>query len=239
MILGFLMTHLFLPEGGKETFEKFMYLIQNNSGFFGWEKTHYSFLTPQIAHLSRHIARLYSIPFSSMPDLFRQGFSTVEWQSLLVAPGYRTHLIALALWVEIELYERKFSGYSREVYDPWLERQKFWISDYSTDHLDLARIRFTAQRLVEIDSKNLFFRWLRLKVAGLLTPALSQKMLWELNSMPQFPKGNLPYNCDRKADYLWMRHSIEAKMSSLTCDVEFSGVDYLWITSLILGELQD
>lgn len=237
MILGFLMTHLYLPKDGKEVFKEFMSIVNRNGRFFSTDKTHYSFLTPQIALLARHVARLYRIPFSEMPNSFREGFPTSEWSSLVVKPGYRTHLIALSTWIEMEIYEQKNSqnqGFNTPNISIWQQPTELWTAQ--NERIDLTRLRFLTQQLVDADSANLFYRWLRLKTAGLLTDQVRYKMLWELIQMKQFPKNSLPMNCDRKADYMWMRASWESRRSKIECSYQFAGVDFLWMAALLLEE---
>ena len=99
------------------------------------------------------------------------------------------------------------------------------------------RWSWLAQRLVDRDAKNLFFRWLRLAAADALSPRARLAMLRELDAMPQFPQDRLPDACDRRADYLWQRSSSEyMARETKDCVRRFSGVDYLWMASLLIAD---
>jgi hypothetical protein len=66
---------------------------------------------------------------------------------------------------------------------------------------------------------------------------LAHKMLEDLLAMPQFPVDQLPTNCDRKADYLWQRKSEEYQPRSSNCHITYNGTDFLWMTALLLEEV--
>ena len=238
MVLGFLAALSAKPIDGKLLLIKLMQIIEKNSGFFSNEKTHYSFLTPQIAQASRQVASLYNLSDSNLPMRVSEGFSTHELDSLLTDGGYKSHLIALSIWLELEILENSFV-HSKPVPSRSMIQTIEKLGGDMTDHqLEFERLQFVAQRLVEVDQSNLFFRWLRLKTANALTLNSAQRLLFELLNMPQFPKGSLPMDCDRSADYVWMRHTEESLTHSPNCNRSYHGVDFLWMTSLLIEDLE-
>jgi hypothetical protein len=80
----------------------------------------------------------------------------------------------------------------------------------------------------------MFFRWLQYEAADAMSPKAKKKLLEELLGMEMFPKNRLPTTCERKADYLWQRNSVEyVPRDHKLCSEIFSGVDFIWMASLL------
>jgi hypothetical protein len=97
------------------------------------------------------------------------------------------------------------------------------------------RLEWVAARLLELNPKNLFYRYLYLETIGGITENVALEMVDELLHSPAFPRGSLPMDCDRDADYLWQRDDSEYVAKSVECREEFAGIDFLWMAGL-LGE---
>jgi hypothetical protein len=106
--------------------------------------------------------------------------------------------------------------------------------------MDIQRRQWIAGRLRQLHGGNLFYRWLDHEAFGTRTPEAEEQMLSQLLSMTQFPANRLPMNCDRHADYIWQRKLDEFSRADKECHVTFSGVDFLWMASLLgAGSGQD
>lgn len=235
MIVGLLAALTQRPEGYREVLLELMDYIAVNFGYVGDGPFYVSYLSPGLAEILRHFARLEGLDSQHLPAVIRYGFSTMELDTYAAQPGFQMHLVALVLWIEQELKQLEAQAQSpviamRALPLP-LERmtRALWGVKVSQQ-----RWAWLAQRLVDADAKNLFFRWLRLATADALTPRARMALMLELESMPQFPADRLPTSCDRRADYLWQRSSQEYQPQTTDCRYHFSGVDYLWMASLLV-----
>ena len=231
MILGLMIALSQSPPNSDKTIEQFFAYVDVNDGYFDDGPIHVSFLTPGLAETLRRMSIFYDI--EEQPPIIERGFSTFEFDTLFTKRGYTSHLLALHLWLELEvqsLYQEK--GLWRG------PRSVLWevanvLSPFTIHNMYQQRKMWLAQQLLEVDHKNLFFKWLRLKLGGVYDKRVQVAMLEELLSMPQFPDDSLPQNCHRRADYLWQRDSIEYHPSQ-DCTRQYSGVDFLWMASLLL-----
>ena len=174
---------------------------------------------------------------NDIPNIVERGFSTVEVNSIFVPRGYQSHLIALQLWVELELQRlNKNRGVYHLNYRSLMDPLSSALSPFTIETIMAQRQRWIANKLYELDKRNLFFKWLYLKAHKNLDIKQRILLMEELLNMPQFPDYRLPRDCDRKADYLWQRDSIEYDIAKKKCHRFFNGVDFLWLSSLLLTE---
>lgn len=231
MILGLMIALSQSPPDSNKTIEELFNYVDVNDGYFGDGPIYVSFLTPGLAETLRRMSILKEI--QERPPIIARGFSTFEFDTLFTQRGYTSHLLALHLWLELEvqsLYSEK--GLWRG------PRSILWelgnvLSPFTIDNVYQQRRMWLAQQIFEVDHKNLFFKWLRLKLGGVYDRRVQVAMLEELLTMPQFPEDSLPQNCHRSADYLWQRDSQEYSPSK-DCTRQFSGVDFLWLAALLL-----
>ena len=206
--------------------------VRKNRGFIANGRPDISFLAPGVAEFFRIYANALQISPGSRPLNIQLAFPTSEFSTLLADPGYRTHLIALQSWIELELREK---AHYREHLG---HRQALAALKPLTKITGIdprpQRISWITQTIYGENRDNLFFKYLRLKSAGALTRSVRSKLISDLLAMPQFPSDRLPEDCDRKADYLWQRASDEYHKASPTCRVSFNGVDFLWMAALLL-----
>lgn len=231
MLLGVILAILHGPiEEAKPLFVELMQSIDQRGGYIANGPFYISLVTPGILEMMRRISIVFSVSSELIPERFQYGFSTVEWSTLSNPEGYRTHLIALQIWIEIFLKEEM-------PYNIDGEQRSFLSSfdDVFTYYRDLhsQRLIWSLQNLVVRNSNNLFFKWLYLKANSATSPGLRHQIISELLKMTQFPNRRLPNHCDRKADYLWQREESEYK-KGLDCTLRWAGVDFLWMASLLI-----
>ena len=233
MIVGLLIALSQFPLQGKKNLQQFFNYVEKNSGYFGDGPIYVSYLSPGLAESFRRLSKLHNI--EDFPKVVQFGFSTLEIDSFFIDKGYRSHLVALQIWLELEtqiLFAQK--GLWRGPRSFMWEIGKFF-SPFTMENMYQQRREWLAQKLLEVDPKNLFFRWLRLKSAGMFDQKAQVMMMKELLAMPQFPEQQLPMNCHRKADYLWQRGSDEFEPGG-SCSMKFNGVDFLWMASLLFDQ---
>ncbi len=181
-----------------------------------------------MAELLRQMALLREYPEEALPPALKVGFATVEFDSWIANPGFRSHLNALTLWIELDLVQQHPELAIRSVSE---------ILDTVTQEGGLSfgeqRRAFAAEALYRLDPDNLFFEYLWLRAAGALTATQRLRMLEKLLASPAFPAERLPRDCDRKADYLWQRSSNEY-VGTVECREAFPGVDFTFMLSLLL-----
>lgn len=233
MIVGLLAALSQKPANGKDYLIELIEYIKDHDGYIGTGPFHVSRVSPGIAEMIRLQSLWYGLDVDIFPPPIRFSFSTIEFNAVAPNRGYTSHLSALVLWLEYELHSKSGANI----------RSVTWILDrifkpFTRHSLQKQRSRWIAQKLVQTDSQNLFFKWLQLKSIGALTEKTRADLLNELLAMPQFPKDKLPRNCDRKADYLWQRDSREYRSIQKHCTETFSGVDFLWMLA-ILSETDD
>lgn len=213
MLIGLMAALTQSPPGTKPHLRAIFQQVEKNNGFISDGPVYVSYLTPSIARLMRRLARAQGVPYAEMPDIVRRGYSTNEWAVPVLTSGYRTHLAGLAIWIDLEV--EKMTGRSLPAHDR-------------------LNIEWISHKLVSADPQNLFFRYLRLRATNALNPAMRLQLLTDLAAMKAFPVDRLPGNCDRKADYLWQRDSMEYKPRTKVCQYQFPGVDFLWMAALLL-----
>lgn len=240
MILGLIAALTQRPKGYQNILKEFINHLNENSGFFGDGPFSVSYLTPGVAQLVTAFARAEGIPLNSIPTIVRHGFSTVELHIAGLSAGYEAHLASMILWLELELqklYEENGKTYRPVSIASELNGLFMPIFDVDLRH---RRQDMIAQKLIDIDPNNLFFRWLRFKVRDEKSEEnanIQLTFLEELLSLKQFPTGALPMDCDRKGSYIWITRSEEHSQRRMVCSKQYSGVDFLWMASTLLSEL--
>lgn len=231
MIMGVLVALRADPEGSDPVFRQMLAEIDRNGGFAGDGPFYVSWLSPGIASLLRMEAERRNVPFSEWPWVLRHSFSSIEFDAMFLDEGYVSHLAGIGLWLEIN-HPQNSAGFNPRSIFGRLARTISGESRLDTT-IDAQRRQWIAGRLRSISSSNLFFKWLDQKAAGALDSNSEAHLLSELLSMPQFPKTHLPQDCNRDADYLWQRREAEAIPVAATCGETWSGVDFLWMASLL------
>jgi hypothetical protein len=164
----------------------------------------------------------------------RLGFSTLEVDAWMAQPGYTAHLNALTLWIELELTDHQPRSALRSI----SELIDTAFGPLGTPKINDQRWVWAGHQLARLDRSNLFFEYMELRSAGALTWKTQALLLQKLLDMPQFPDDRLPRNCDRRADYLWQRHSVEyVPRPKAGCVETFHGVDFLWMVALLTENL--
>ena len=234
MMIGVLAALTQFPPNGKSQLELFFKYLENNGGYFGDGPMYVSYMTPGVAEGFRNLAKVYNI--KSVPSIIDRGFSTVEINSMFVPRGYQAHLIALQIWIEIELEKFYTNVQNNNKPRSVITGISPFLSPFTIESIDKQRRYWIAQKLYKLDHNNLFFKWLLLRSSDKLSIKSKFELLKELNEMPQFPVNRLPRDCDRKADYLWQRDSIEYQMTNDHCHRFFNGIDFIWMASLIMSD---
>ncbi len=237
MIVGVMVALSQKPERYDQHILALLKTIEENNGYLGNGPVYVSYATPQIALGLRMLSADLQLSGSEIPTHVKNGFSTGELSVQVLERGYASHLVALSIWLELELKNTARKYPINAPHDSY-----FATLVDSFDHVSFksSRLQWQTHKLVMLDPQNMFFRYLRLKSINAMNPNLAHKMLTELLAMPQFPSENLPTNCDKKADYLWQRKSQEyTPRTYANCQTTFNGTDFLWMASLLLEEIQD
>jgi len=232
MILGVLLALTQHPPGWQSIVAEMVSSATANFGFFADGPIYVSYMSPGLAALFRHLAIDAGISEAALPTWLNESFSTLEIDAPSSAAGYESHLVALTLWVEMELSHSKNSRVVRSPEFHFGPLQRLFAAKSLRDH----RREWLADQLLEADRSNLFFRYLRLETADAISADMRTRLAEELLKMPQFPNDRLPGDCDRRADYLWQRHSREYQPQKTVCTQSFSGVDFLWMAALLWPE---
>jgi hypothetical protein len=235
MIIGVLAALTQKPNNYRSHLTNFLDYMDANKGFVSTGPFYVSLLSPSVAEIVRIMARMEGIKNRALPDSVRSSFSTLELNAAVMPGDYRAHLIALQTWIELELIDEN-NAIDLNIRTAIRDLTSF-TKPFTINTLYRQRREYVTQKLVEIDPNNLFYRYLRIRAASALTPIIAEKLLAELLAMPQFPPNHLPMNCDRQPDYLWQRPSDTYEKKSATCDVTYNGVDFLWMTALLLEKL--
>ena len=237
MIVGVMIALSQKPERYDQHILALLKTIEENNGYLGNGPVYVSYATPQIALGLRMLSADLQLSQSEIPTHVKNGFSTGELSVQVLERGYASHLVALSIWLELELKNTARKYPINVPHDSY-----FATLVDSFDHISFkrSRLQWQTHKLVMLDPQNMFFRFLRLKSINAMNPNLAHKMLTELLTMPQFPSENLPTNCDKKADYLWQRKSQEyTPRAYANCQTTFNGTDFIWMASLLLEEIQD
>lgn len=227
MIVGLMAAMSQEPNGHEIQFARLMKIIERTAGSVDDGPFYVSRLSPGMSELLKHMAASRGWQERDLPATIRVGFSTVEFDTWIAVPGFGAHLNALTLWIELELLEkhpeleiRSLSGLLDQFAPSWgtpfAEQRRAW----------------SASELYQLDPDNMFFEYLQLRTTGALSYTAKSRLLTRLLAMPEFPLERLPQDCDRKADYLWQRSSVEYK-GKKRCTESFNGVDFLWMAALL------
>ena len=231
MLSGLLLALLQNPPRSKDYLTNLVHQIDQKSGYFSNGPVYLSYLTPGLGKIIRMLSNFHGISSDSFPDIVRQGYSTNELSVILLKPGYEAHLAALALWIELEIDSvlkiREKPGILEKLFNSF-------VRPFSGGGFTAQSFSWTAKRLFEIDPQNLFFTYLRLRVAGAMNTITASFLLEKLLEMEQFPRHRLPSDCERRADYLWQRASKGYQSRSMRCNVQYPGVDFIWMVSLLI-----
>lgn len=234
MVLGILAAFSQDLPDAKPLLQETLKYIKLHKGFFSHGSVDVSFLTPGVAEFFRIYAKAYSIESHETPYNLQYSFSTSEFSALGSSTGYQTHLIALQSWIEMELLSKP--KFSKELWQRNALLPFNALGNLTGTRPVDQRISWITEKIYSADPNNLFYKWLRLKSAGALTPQTRKLLLFELANMPQFPRDRLPENCDRSADYLWQRDSAEHFSQADVCTKTFNGVDFIWMAALLLED---
>ena len=170
MIIGLLAALTQRPEGYREILANLMIYLDENAGYVGDGPFYVSYLSPGLAEIVRHFAQIEGFSAASLPRVVRYGFSTMELDTYIASVGYESHLLAMVLWIEQELkrMERDDSSQREELRALPLPLERFTRAIWGVKIFQ-QRGSWLAQRLVNRDAKNMFFRWLRLTSADALS----------------------------------------------------------------------
>ena len=232
MILGLLIAMTRSPPNYQKHLRSLMVMVDENNGYFGTGPFYVSYLSPGLARLMATIAVDDQSINTAIPAFFDSGYSTAEVEVMVTPRGFESHLGGLTAWLELELAEQ--GKFPKDSASSILRTLSNLTPQLGLTPIDKQRLDWITDRLVKSDPNNLFFRYLRLRSAGALTESMRARLLVELLNMPQFPQDRLPMNCDRSADYLWQREDRARNLEPISCTMQFSGTDFLWMTALLL-----
>ncbi|MBC7660030.1 MAG: hypothetical protein H7249_10005 [Chitinophagaceae bacterium] len=229
MIVGLMAALSQEPVGFADSFVRLLNVIERTGGSIDDGPFYVSRVSPGMAEILKNMAIAQGYREEQLPTVIRMGFVTLEFDTLVVTPGYRAHLNALMLWIELELIQRHPELEMRSLSGLLDGINSDWGSTFTA-----RRRAFAAEQLFKLDPKNIFFEYLYLRTAGILTRTAKAELLQRLLAMPQFPEGRLPNDCDRPADYLWQRRSTEyERVKACRTVAIFHGVDFLWMVALL------
>lgn len=235
MLMGILIVLSQRPFGYEEDLIRLVSRIRDGGGFFSDGPGYVSYLTPGLGKILRMLLRDIDLQGDVIPSSILSGYSTNEVSLLFMSPGYEAHLAGLALWLEMELGAQVDLAKGTD----FMHRAVAFIFSYFSSSNPFAQgHKWVALRLLQVDPKNLFFRYLWFRSIGALNARVASRLLAELVQMPQFPQDRLPSSCDRAADFMWQRGSHEYSEIDLTCERYFHGSDFLWMASLLIEVLE-
>ncbi len=234
MIVGLLVAMTQNPPSEVRRLQQLMNIVDTTGGSVDDGPFYVSRLSPGMGEIMRLMSQQYGVPLRDVPEEVRMGFSTLEFDAWMAQPGYTAHLNALTLWIELELMDHQPKSALRSL----SELVDTALGPLGSPRLKDQRWIWAGHHLATLDRPNLFFQWMELRTAGALTWKTQALLLRTLLEMPQFPNDRLPRNCDRRADYLWQRHSVEyAPRPKAACTETFHGVDFLWMVALLTENL--
>ncbi|MCX6125231.1 MAG: hypothetical protein NTV34_10880, partial [Proteobacteria bacterium] len=232
MLMGLLVALEASPPGAKKLVEELLAEIQSRGGSFSDGPIFVSYLSPGPAGLLRHLAERFKVGSAKWPWVLKQSFSSIEYDTLFIKPGFESHLAALGLWLEYQFMNQDPGFNPRSILgelEKVLTVKPPGRSPKRIGSIDDSRMLWVANTLAQSNPNNLFFATLRLQISGGLTDGARLAMLEKLLAMPQFPSDRLPQDCDKDADYLWQRKDSDYLPRKKACDVIYPGVDYLWM----------
>jgi hypothetical protein len=234
MIVGLLVAMTQSPPAEAQRLRQLFDIVNETGGSIDDGPFYVSRMSPGMGAIMRLMSQQYGVPLREIPEDVRLGFSTLEVDAWMAQPGYTAHLNALTLWIELELTDHLPRSALRSVSE---------LIDIAFGPLGAPKIQdqrwvWAGHQLATLDRPNLFFEYMELRSAGALTWKTQALLLRKLLEMPQFPNERLPRNCDRRADYLWQRHSVEyVPRPKAGCVETFHGVDFLWMVALLTENL--
>lgn len=231
MIVGLMAAMTMEPSGHEDAFAKLLGVVARTGGSVDDGPFYVSRLTPGLLEMLKQMATVRGYSFEALPASMKVGFSTVEFDSWKAAPGFRAHLNALTLWIELELLSRHPEMSIRSLSAVMDQFSPSWGLGFQ-----VQRRMFAADSLYKVDKENMFFEYLRLRAAGALSFRERARLLAELLESRAFPADRLPQDCDRGADYMWQRHSIEYRGKS-SCHEQFPGVDFMFMVGLLTADV--
>jgi hypothetical protein len=227
MIVGLSAALSTKPEGWEQELQKLLHYANKQKGYFSPQKTSVSYMSPELisifAMLSQSANGKAVIGMAA-----KGGYTTQEWEVSFAGDGYENHLIAMKLWLQMELTEETKSKFPTHL------GSLIFFDDALRHKAESNRLRWVAESLYQKNPDNVFFQYLFFRSQNLLTGRIRSNLLVKLDDESLFPNDRLPSDCDRKADYLWQRRYEEYGMKRRTCERRFAGVDYLWMASLLL-----
>lgn len=239
MLLGVLAAFTQDPPHFRTHIIDLLRYVDANNGYLSDGRFDIAYMLPGVAEILRVYARGNQIAEYKLPTTVFFGFSTIEFAAILPRPGYRSHLTALSSWIELELQDHpRYAPHSNKLRSA-VNQISGAFAPFTYSGLRQQRLSWVSGKLFQQDPHNIFFKWLRLRTSQALTPLTRTIMLQELLNMDQFPVDRLPRNCDRKADYLWQRDSVEYDKANNLCTKQFAGVDFLWMAALLLDPSHD
>lgn len=236
MLLGLLAALSQRPEGFSEHLRSLIATVGANDGYFGSGPIYVSYLSPGLARIMAMLTPASKLQVNALPSIIREGYSTAELEVLVTRRGFESHLGGLTTWVEMEL-DQQLPRTAAADPGPLADAVDFMIAPFAAEDMEHQRLDWITDQLVQRDRNNLFFRYLRLRSADALTPAIRHRLLAELIDMPEFPRQQLPGNCERRADYLWQRADWRPVEPPRPCNEQYNGTDFLWMASLLLENL--
>ncbi len=210
--------------------------VKKLRGFFDDGRIDQSYLTPGLKSILGALAYVTENE-QHLNNEIKDGFSTLAFDSAFTPRGYQANLTALCLLLEMLLSEEMIKkDINWDIFNFEAKLFSYDVNKYRASKANEKRWQQVASYLVALDDKNLFFRYVYYKAHDRLTKNNKALILDELLKMPIFPENRLPCDMDRHADYAWQRDSIEYSPDQrLTeCVEEYSGVDFLLLTSLLL-----
>jgi hypothetical protein len=234
MILGLMAAFSQNPPGSTDAIDLTRSDLWRFSGYISRGPFYVSFMSPGLRAAFDEIAHYQGQQGSQLG----MSFWTTEFDALTTTGDYRSHLVALTLWLEMEIARQKAPGSrpSANVVDPL----STVIDPLIPGQLRELRQAWTARSLYIAEPENLFFRWLAWRTSGdTLSVQKRRAMAAQLMAMTAFPDDRLPADCDRRADYVWQRPGVQALEKRRECSITFSGTDFLWMAALLLDESGD
>ena len=227
MIMGILAALSQSPQNAAQVMQWTREDLHRFDGYISDGPFYISFFSPGFRAAFDEMAMVGGEPSSGLA----WSFWTTEFDAWTADGDYRSHLVALTIWLEFEIEKMgKWKQRSGSTIDP----VAFIVDPWMNVRLRDLRLAWSAQTLLRTDPDNLFFHWLALKSVGALSPQRRVSLANLLLGMPAFPEDRLPTNCDRRADYVWQRPSSQTRERRAPCSEVFSGTDFLWMSALLL-----
>ncbi len=227
MTLGLLVSLSQNPPDAAHMLELIREDVHRFDGYISNGPFYLSYFSPGFRAAFDEMAMVFGQPSSGLP----MSFWTTEFDAWTADGDYRSHLVALTVWLEYEI-ERMATWEHRS--GSMIDLVGLMVDPLANIHIRDFRLQWSAQSLLRTDPDNLFFRWLAVSSIGGLTIERRAALAKSLLAMPAFPEMRLPKNCDRRADYIWQRPSVQTRERSGLCTEIFSGTDFLWISAMLL-----